>query len=161
MAHAYATQMEGARAVGRDMPISAKHSLEICKFIKGKNLQAAKKILGEVMKIKTPVPYTRHNFDLGHKPGIGPARYPVKASEWILKVLNSVEMNAQAKGMNVSQLRVSHIVTHVASRPRHGGRHRGRRMKRTHVEIIVQESKEEKKEVKQVRKAAGKTGEQK
>lgn len=146
--HQYAAQIEGARAVGRDLPISMKHSVEICSFIRGKNIQLAKQLLEEVIALKRAVPYMRFNQDLGHKKGMASGRFPQKTAKEILKVLESVEINAQFKGMNTSRLRIAHIVTHFASRPLHSGRHRGRKMKRTHVEVIVQEYnvKEQKKD---------------
>ncbi len=135
----YSTQLEGARAVGRDLPISVKHSVEVCSFVRGKNLQMAKKILREVILGKRAVPYHRFIFDLGHKKGVAAGRYPQRTCEEILKLIESVETNAQFKGMNTTHLRIEHIIAHKASEPYHGGRHRGRRMKRAHVEIVVKE----------------------
>lgn len=156
--HHYATQMEGARAVGRDLPISAKHSQEVCNFIRGKNLHDAQKMLEEVVAVKRPVPYTKHLWDLGHKPGMANGRYPVKTSREILRLLKSVEVNAQFKGMNTSQLHITHIASHVASRPAHSGRHRGQRMKRAHVEIIVREQAKREKKIKEGKKSSKRSG---
>lgn len=141
--HNYSAQLDGARAVARDIPVSPKHGREICRYLKSKNLQSAKRILENVIALRQPIPYLRHNYDLGHKPGLAAARYPVKASQWILKLLKSVEANAQFKGINAVNATISHIAVHVASRPWHAGRHRGRKMKRAHIEIIVQEQKSE------------------
>lgn len=139
--HHYATDIEGAKAVGRDLPISMKHSVEVCSFIRGKDLQLAKQLLEEVVVLKRAVPYKKFNQDLGHKKGMMSGRFPQKTAKEILKILESVEVNAQFKGMNTSRLRIAHLVTHMGSRPYHSGRHRGRKMKRAHVEIIVQEYK--------------------
>src|SRR3989344_5020976 len=142
MTRGYTTEMEGARALGKDLPISFKHSLEVCGFIRGKKLTLAKQHLKEVIDMKRPVPYKRFNQDLGHKNGMMSGRYPVKTTECILKLVESAEKNAQFKGMSVDKLAIVHIAAHKASRPGHGGRHRGRSMKRAHVEVILQERQE-------------------
>ena len=134
-------KIDGAKAVGRDLPISTKHSVVVCKFIKGKDVQLAKKILANVIALKQPVPYPKYNWDLGHKKGMTAGRYPKKTSAEILKIIESAEINAQFKGMNTSQLKIAHVAAHGASRPYHASRHRGHHMKRTHVEIILQEYK--------------------
>lgn len=137
-----------AKAVGRSLPISTKHSVEICNFIRGKNLQKSKTILKEVVKEKRAVPFKRFKRDVGHKTGkIASGRFPKKASQHIIKLLDSVEVNAQNKGLNVDLLFVKNIKANKASTPWRFGRLRRRKMKRTHIEVIVEEkeSKEEKK----------------
>ncbi len=116
-------------------------SREVCAFLRYKRLQEAKKLLDEVLAMKRPVPFRRSVMDLGHKPGIGPGRYPIKACGEILRLLKSVEANAQAKGLNTSRLKIVHLVANKAPEPMHPGRHR-RSFKRTHIEVIVKEVKE-------------------
>lgn len=128
-----------SRAVGRDLGISTKHAINICTFIRGKNVQRAKDILKNVIEMKQPVPYKRFNHGVGHRPGIGPGRYPIKASENILGIIESAEVNAQQKGLNTSNLSIRHICAQYASRPMHSGRQRRVKMKRTHVEVVLEE----------------------
>lgn len=151
-----------AKAVGRDLGISTKHSIEICNFIRGKNLQKAKEILQRVVKKKQAVPFKRFNKNVGHRKAIGPGRYPVKASQNILKLLESAEINAQQRGLNTANLTIRHICSQKASTPMHYGRIRRIRMKRTHVEVVLEEQAkkeqkpakaEEKKEVGTEKKA--------
>ncbi len=132
-----------AKAMAKDLPISTKHCVEICKYLKGKKLQKAKQVLSNVMAMKQAIPYTRSTLDLGHKKGIGPGRYPVKASEAILTLLNSVDANAQLKGLNSNDLIIEHIAAQQASRPWHYGRKGRAKMKRSHVEVVVIEKKAE------------------
>lgn len=129
----------GARAAARDVQVSVKHGVEVCRWIRGKPLPAAKKLLEQVIKRQRAVPYLRYNWDLGHKRGMAAGRYPVRTCQTILRLLQSAEVNAQFKGMNTSKLAITHIVAHRASRPLHAGRHRGRVMKRAHLEVVVQE----------------------
>jgi len=140
--HKYTTSMNGAKAVGRDLPISIKTSVEVCRFIKGKNVILAKNMLRDVIALKRAVPYRRYVLDIGHRKGMATGRFPKKTSKEILGVLESAETNAQFKGMNGSRLFVAHIAAHKASSPMRGGRKRGQSAKRAHVEIILQEREE-------------------
>ena len=128
-----------ARAVGVALPISYKHSYEVCNFIKNKNIADAKKILESVVEKKVAVPYKRFDFDLSHKKKIGPGRFPEKTSLELIKLLESVEANAQFKGLNTSNLVIIHMSAHKAGKAWHYGRFSRRKMKRTHVEICVEE----------------------
>ena len=133
-----------AKAIGLSLPISTRQSIEICSFIRGKKLQDAKKILESVLKKKTVIPFKRFTNGLGHKPGIASGRYPQNASEQILKMLKSVEANAQFKGLSTADLIIKHISANRASKSWHYGRIRGRQMKRTNVEVVVEERKQKK-----------------
>jgi large subunit ribosomal protein L22 len=128
-----------ARVVGRSLPISTKFSIEVCSFIRNKKTSEAKEMLKKVLEKKRAVPFKRFNKDLSHKRKIGPGRYPVKIVGEVIKLLESVEANAQFKGLNTSDLQICHINAHAASRPWHYGRKRRRKSKRTHLEIVVEE----------------------
>jgi len=134
-----ASEEHSARAIGRSLPISTKHVVEICSFIRGKSVEEAKKLLEGVIGKKVAVPFKRYNKDVGHKKGMSTGRYPVKAASEILRVIKSAEANAQFKGINTSNLIVKEAIANKASTPLHFGRSRGRRMKRTHVSVKVEE----------------------
>jgi large subunit ribosomal protein L22 len=134
-----------ARCLGKDLPISTKHALEISKFIRNKNLQIAKDLLEKISKKKMALKFTRFNHGVGHKKGIGPGRYPVKACEEILKILDIVESNAVFKGFDANSLVIKHISSQRASRPLKYGRRTRGEAKRSHVEIVVEEVVKEKK----------------
>lgn len=137
-----------ARAVGRDLSISKKHSVEICKWIRNKSLPRAKKMLEDAILLKRAIPFTKFNWNVGHRHGIGPGRYPQKAAKEILRTLKSAEANAQLKGLNTGNLFIIHINAQKAPSPLHYGRQRGRHMKRTHIEIVLQEKAAKKQEEK-------------
>jgi len=125
----------------KNLEISTKISVEICNFLRYKNIDKAKATLERVIGKKQAVPYKRYNKEIPHRRGqIMSGRFPIKASKVILKLLNSVTANAQQKGMS-SNLYISHISAHKASSQYHHSRHRGRVMKRTHLNLIVKESK--------------------
>ena len=130
-----------SRAIGMVLPVSFKQSVEICGFIKNKNVNEVKKFLQSVIEKKKAIPFKRYNWDLGHKKKIGPARYPENTSKEIIKLIENVEANAQFKGLNTSNLVIRHISAHKAGKALHFGRKSRRRMKRTNIEIVVEEIK--------------------
>ncbi|MEW6063197.1 MAG: 50S ribosomal protein L22 [Nanoarchaeota archaeon] len=138
--------MVEAKVIGRNLQISAKHSVEIGSFIRNRRLDVAKNLLKQVVEKKVAVPFKRYNRDTGHKAGIAAGQYPIKASEMILRLLNSVEKNAIAKGMNASNLIISFFSANKGGLAWHYGRKRGRKMKNTHIEIRVKEKEEQKKD---------------
>jgi len=141
-----------SRAVGRDLEISPKQAIEICNYLRHRKLQQAKSTLERVLEMKQAIPFRRFTNGLGHRAGkMSSGRYPIKTSTAILKLLESVEANAQTKGLNTGELEIVHISTQRAAAPMHYGRHHGMKFKRAHVEIVVQETakkadKDEKKE---------------
>jgi len=135
-----------ARVLGRNLSISTKQSIEICNFIRKKNLQFAKARMQDVLNMKAAIPFKRFNDGVGHRPGkIAAGRYPQNACKAFLKMLESVETNAQQKGLNTSDLIIIHTCAQKGSSNPHYGRNRGRMMKNSHVEIIVEERSEKKK----------------
>ena len=132
-----------ARAIGIALPISFKQSVEICAFVKNKNVNKAKKMLQEVTEKKRAIPFKRYNWDLGHKKKIGPAMYPEKASKEFIKLFEGVEANAQFKGLNTSNLVVTHISAHKSGKVLRFGRKTRRKTKRTNIEIVVEEKKKD------------------
>jgi len=138
-----------ARAVGLLLPISTKQSIEICKFIRGKKVHRAIDMLNEVIDMKNPVPFNQFTNGAGHKHGIGPGKYPIKACKEILKLIKLVEANAQHKGLDTSGLEIIHICAKKGPKSWHYGRQSRIAMKRTHVEIVVEEKETKKKEVKE------------
>jgi large subunit ribosomal protein L22 len=134
-----------ARVSGRSLPISFKQAIEICNFLRNKKVSSAKESLQDVIKHRIAIPMNRFNKDVGHKKGISSGRYPEKASNEILSLINSVESNAQFKGLNTSRLVISHIIANKGAKAIHYGRKRRRQAKRTNLEIIVEERADKKK----------------
>jgi len=137
-----------ATARGTNLGISTKFTREIGKFICGKKLVVAKKMLNGVIDLTVAVPFRRYNFDLGHKVGsVGPGRFPVKAAKEMLNLVESAEMNAINKGLDSDSLYVYRVITNKGTTQMKAGRHRGRHTKRTHIQVDLAE-KEKKKETK-------------
>nr|AJS13023.1 large subunit ribosomal protein L22 [uncultured archaeon] len=147
-----------ACATGLSLPISTKHSVEICSFIRNKKLETAIAQLKEVAAGKRAVPYKRYNRDLAHKRGMAAGRYPQKACKEIIRLLESVKANAEDKNLGES-LVIKHISASGASAPWHYGRQRRRKTKRTHIKVVVEELEEKREEKREKRKAEGKGAE--
>jgi large subunit ribosomal protein L22 len=103
-----------ARAQAIELDVSPKHSMEICRELRGMELQKAKQYLQDVIDLKRPVPFKRFNRCVGHRKGkgFGPGRYPQKAAKNILKLLNDCESNAEYSGLNTDALWIRHLVAH-------------------------------------------------
>lgn len=135
-----------SRVYGRSLPISTKKAVETCKLIRDRSVAQAKATLRDVVTLKKAVPYKRYNQELAHQKNTGSGGYPVAVCQHLLKLLNSVEANASAKGLDDSSLKIVHSCAHLASRPMRYGRKRRVKAKRTHVEIVVKEMETVKKE---------------
>ncbi|MCB9362454.1 50S ribosomal protein L22 [Candidatus Woesearchaeota archaeon] len=128
------------RACAVDVSISPKQAIEICNHLKGKTVAYAKKALEGVLKETYAMPMRRYNRGgTGHRTGIGPGRYPMKAAGVILKLVKSAESNAQYKGLNTEGLKIVHFCAQRGQQRMHYGRQRGV-MKRAHVELVVEEA---------------------
>ena len=136
-----------AIASGRDLRIKPKTAREICKHIKGMKLEKAKEFLADVIDKKKAVPYYRYRGKIPHRKqlqGHDAGRFPEKAAGELLKILDSVEANAEFKGLYTDRLRIIHIVSHrgrVIRKfiPRAFGRASPYYKHLTHIEIAVEE----------------------
>ncbi len=126
--------------VGKSLPISTKHTVEISSFIRYKSIKLAKKQLNLVLEKKLAIPLKRFNKDRGHRSGkIAAGFYPQKATKEILILLTSLEGYAQHKGLDKENLYIKEIIPNKASTSYHYGRIRGIQNKSTHLKIIAAE----------------------
>ncbi len=136
-----------AKASGRELKISHKAAREVCKAIKGMMLNDAKQYLRDVTAKKKAIPYTRYNKKLPHRHGLiktFAGRYPIKASQQILDVLESAQSNAENKGLDVDRLRIMHAAAYQGIKlkrytPRAHGRASPKYDTTTHVEVVLDE----------------------
>ncbi len=136
-----------AKASGRELKVSHKAAREVCKAIKGMMLNDAKQYLRDVAAKKKAIPYTRYNKKLPHRHGLiktFAGRYPIKASQQILDVLESAQSNAENKGLDVDRLRIMHAAAYQGIKlkrytPRAHGRASPKYDTTTHVEIVLDE----------------------
>ncbi len=137
-----------SRAIGNELHISPKHSIEICRALKGMEVDKAKTYLEDVIALQKAVPFRRHTGSVGHRKGkMGPGKYPQKAAKHILKVLMDAENNAEYGGLDVTNLFIRHIAAHRGRIiPGSISRARGRQTdfvtETVHVEVILEEKEE-------------------
>ncbi len=146
----YSAKIEGenvARAKANELPVSPKHSIEIARFIKNMTTSEAKAYLADVVALKKAIPFKRFNRNVAHKRGLSkwPAgRYPVKAAEAYIRLLESVEKNAEYIGLDTENLRIDHVAANTgrglrAFFPRAMGRATPKRRETVNIEIVVTE----------------------
>ena len=120
-----------AVARGKDLRISTKQAVDICKFIKGKSPELAIKELSEIAVKKRALPM---KGEIPHRHGnMMSGRYPINACKAFINLLKSLEANASVN--NLQDVYIETTKADIASRPyRRGG---SRRFKRTHVLLIA------------------------
>ncbi len=117
-----------ARAMGRELRVSPKDAAEICRHIRGMPLEKALDDLERVIERKQAVPYKKYFRKLAHKKSLQrwhSGRYPVKACEAIVEVLENVRGNAKYKGLDENALFIRHVSVRKGFTIR-GFRHRAR-----------------------------------
>ncbi|MEM0321335.1 MAG: 50S ribosomal protein L22 [Thermoprotei archaeon] len=141
-----------ALAAGRDLRVSFKKTMNVCRAIKGMRLDQAKAFLNGVIKEKVPVIFTKYRKKVGHKRALGgvngaAGRYPVLSAKAVLKILENAENNASKKGLDPSRLIVYHAAAQKAGfipriYPRAFGRMDIKHRILTHVEIGLKQVEE-------------------
>jgi ribosomal protein L22 len=126
-----------AVAKGINLPISAKKSAGVCRFIKNKTIEKALDDLNDVLKHKKSVPI---KGEIPHRKGpgkiaSGSGGYPKKTVEHFIKLLKNLSANANVNGLENPV--IVKAVANIAFRPY--GRFGAVRKKRTHIEIKVME----------------------
>jgi large subunit ribosomal protein L22 len=141
--------MKEATARGENLPVAWKSAVMVGRFVKGKALAKAKRLMEEVIAKKTAVPFPKFNKDRGHKRGnMAAGRYPVKAAVEVLNLLKSAEKNAENLGMSSSSLFVSRYISNQGPTSWRFGRKRRRQTKRSHIQVFVAEKPSETKKEK-------------
>ena len=72
------------KASGRELRVSHKSAMEVCRAIKGMKLDDAKEFLEQVMQKTKAVPFRRHKKKMPHRKGLQKAaagKYPVRGSQ--------------------------------------------------------------------------------
>jgi large subunit ribosomal protein L22 len=159
--YAFKTEDENVvKTVGRDVSMSPKMAIEMCKHLKGMPVAKAKGILELVKEQKLAIPVTRATNGVGHKKSTsGAGKYPLKGSIEFLKLLKQLEINAQNKNLGADLILI-HACSQRASEPFHFGRKRRVQNKRCHIELAAMESKSHSKKTAAPKKAAKKVNAQ-
>lgn len=135
---------KSAKAYGYELHCSRKDSMNLAYALKGMKTEKAKKFLGEIIEMKRPLPTIFHKRKRSHQKGIGAGSYPQKAAHYMLKIIENAENNAEYKGFDVENMKISHISTYRGRiirgiMPRAQGRATNKNKITTNIEIILEE----------------------
>ena len=137
-----------AAARGTGLNISPKAAREVCKALKGMDLEKAKNYLERVIEMNQAIPFKRHDGKVGHRRGKGMStgRYPVKTAAAILKVIESAGNNGEAIHIDIENWRILHIATSRGTRfesrfPTARGRATPNMRESANVEVVLEEIK--------------------
>jgi large subunit ribosomal protein L22 len=115
-----------ASAKIEDARISLKHAIIICRNLKNKKIDKAKKFLNDLIERKISLD----------------GKYYTGATKKILEVLENAEANAKEKNLNLERLFIKTAKADKGAgfvRPRSRARFRGRRIKSTNITIELEE----------------------
>lgn len=130
-----------AHAIGKNLHVSKKHSMEIGRFIKNNRIDSSIEMLSEVAVMKRVVPF---RGEIPHRKGkIMSGRYPVSAARTFISLLKGLKGNAVVNGLDLDKTRIESVSATWDSRPM---RSHGRKGKRVHVVIVAREPGSEKEE---------------
>ena len=138
------------KASARELRVSPKHATEVCSTIKGMKLYQAKTYLQNVVAKRQPVPIRKHKKKIPHRRGLQKAyagRYPVKAAQKVLQVLENAEANAEYKGLDMERLKIIYASAHPGMKikryiQRAFGRSTPRFKTLCHIELILEQLEE-------------------
>jgi large subunit ribosomal protein L17e len=104
-----------SKSRGSHLRIHFKHCREIAHVTKGMKVEKALQYCSDVLAFKSAVPFSRFTGGIGHHaqakqhkaPG-NSGRWPVKAMQVYKDLVSNAVANAETKGLDVSQLVISH-----------------------------------------------------
>jgi large subunit ribosomal protein L22 len=139
-----------AKAMLRERQMSHKHSKAIAREIKGMTAGEAVAYLESVIEGEQSVPFKSHNAGVGHRDDIDgwdAGRYPEKASEAFLDLIENAVGNADHQGFDGEEMTILHVAAHKVGespgrKPRAMGRADPWNSPEVDVELILQEAEE-------------------
>jgi large subunit ribosomal protein L22 len=136
-----------AKAMLRERQMSHKHSKAIAREIKGMTAGEAAEYLEAVVDEEQSVPFKSHNSGVGHRndiDGWDAGRFPEKASEAFLDLIENAVGNADHQGFDGETMEIIHVAAHKVGetrgrKPRAMGRATEWNSPEVDVELILQE----------------------
>ena len=130
----YIDYFVGCQARGSYLTVHFKNAREVGRAIRHMPLIKAEQYLNDVIAHKRAIAFTRYNGGVGRHaqghlvkaPG-NQCRWPEAACKFFLVLLNNLKANGEAKGLNVKDLKISHVqVNHAPVMRRRTYRAHGR-----------------------------------
>jgi large subunit ribosomal protein L22 len=139
-----------AKAMLRERHMSHKHSKAIAREIKGMTVSDAVDYLEQVIDGERSVPFKSHNSGVGHRSDIDgwdAGRYPEKASNAFLDLLENGANNADHQGFDGESMTIEHVAAHKVGespgrKPRAFGRASEWNTPQVDVELVLAEDDE-------------------
>ena len=136
-----------AKAMLRERQISLKHSKALAREISGMTAAEAVDYLEAVIAGEQSVPFRQHNSGVGHRndiEGWDAGRYPEKASEAFLDLLENAVGNADHQGFDGETMQIAHVAPHKVGesrgrKPRAMGRASPWNTPEVDVELVLEE----------------------
>ncbi|UPM42527.1 50S ribosomal protein L22 [Halocatena salina] len=136
-----------AKAMLRERHMSHKHSKEIAREIKGMTAGDAIEYLEAVIAGEKSVPFKSHNSGVGHRKDIDgwdAGRYPEKATNAFLDLLENGVSNADHQGFDGEAMEIDHVAAHKVGespgrQPRAFGRATEWNTPQVDVELVLSE----------------------
>jgi ribosomal protein L22 len=125
---------------GTDLHVSPKELFAVCNMIRGRKIDAAMKMVQEVMVFKRVVKMNNREVPHQHGKGVMAGRFPMNACKEVLNLLKHLKANALYYEVALEKAIIS-CNADIASKPFKRG---GARFKRAHVMIRLDETKEDK-----------------
>ena len=130
--------------------MSHKHSKAIARAIKGETVTDAREYLEAVLDGDRSVPFKQHNSGVGHRSDIDgwdAGRYPEKATEAFLDLLENAGNNADQQGFDAESMEITHVAAHKVGevqgrQPRAMGRASPWNTPEVDVELVLEEPEE-------------------
>ena len=140
-----------AKAMLRERPMSHKHATEVAREIKGKTAGDAVEYLEAVIEGERSVPFRSHNGGVGHRSDIDgwdAGRFPEKASEAFLDLIENAVGNADHQGFDGESMVIKHVAPHKVGesrgrQPRAMGRASEWNAPEVDVELVLEEEEGE------------------
>ena len=139
-----------AKGMLRERHMSHKHSKAIAREIKGMTAADAREYLQAVIDGERSEPFKQHNSGVGHRSDIDgwdAGRYPEKASEAFLTLIENVVNNADQQGFDGESMEIMHVAAHKIGevqgrKPRAMGRASAWNTPEVDVELVLKEVQE-------------------
>ena len=94
-----APKKDHALVHGWDLPISTKQSIDVCSMIRGRTIEKALAMLGEVLLFKRAVHMNKREMPHQHGKGVMAGRFPQRATRHFIELLKTLSANANVNGL--------------------------------------------------------------
>src|SRR5438105_6918297 len=108
------------KCAGRELRISPKASVELCRTIRGMKHPEAKKLLERGIEKKVAVAYRHYHKEVPHRRQLTEpwfaGRFPQKAAGRLLRLLEELEANAEYRNLDTERLKIIHAAAQRANK---------------------------------------------